>query len=57
MQDSGQLLTEQLDPNTLRLARAIEPLPARDGADLQAVADAFAESAPWDGELEPRKTR
>lgn len=38
----------------LRLARAIESLSALDRAHLQAVADAFAKSAPWD-ELTERR--
>ena len=43
------------DVDTLRLAAAIQSLAPQDRAHLQAIADAFLKSAPWDGELERRK--
>lgn len=43
--------------DTLRVARAIESLPPKSRVALQTVLDAFAKSAPWDGEVERRKTR
>lgn len=42
------------DPETLRVARAIESLPPKSRVALQTVLDAFAQSAPWDG-LERRR--
>lgn len=43
------------DAETLRVARAIESLPPKSRVALQTVLDAFAKSAPWDGEVERRK--
>jgi transcriptional regulator with XRE-family HTH domain len=45
------------DLEDLRVARAIRSLPPKSRVALQTVLDAFAKSAPWDGEVERRKTR
>jgi transcriptional regulator with XRE-family HTH domain len=53
---TGPMVTEsETDPEVLRLARAIQTLSPRDRAHLQAVADAFLKSGPWDGAVERRK--
>jgi transcriptional regulator with XRE-family HTH domain len=43
------------DPETLRVARAIESLPPDSRGALQKVVDSFVKSAPWDGEVERRR--
>jgi transcriptional regulator with XRE-family HTH domain len=43
------------DLEDLRVARAIRSLPPKSRVALQTVLDAFAKSAPWDGEVERRR--
>lgn len=43
------------DLEDLRVARAIRSLPPKSRVALQTVLDAFAQSAPWDGEVERRR--
>ena len=43
------------DLETLRVARAIQSLPPKSRVALQTVLDAFAQSVPWDGEVERRR--
>ena len=42
-------------PNTVGLVQAIESLPPDSRGALQKVVDSFAQSAPWDGEVERRR--
>jgi transcriptional regulator with XRE-family HTH domain len=46
--------TPAYDPETLRVAQAIQSLPPKSRVALQTVLDAFAKSAPWDEVTERR---